>query len=236
MDQESLSIRTTSTGHTLFHRKYLGMAFYTPVLLLYYYVLKNYDHIYENTSTSEAFNTLKRFRKCYFTGWNLTAQICFISVALADEISTLYKTPFTLRKTLGLMRRYIFTAIVFPCTLLVSILFWSLYTLDRELVFPKSLDEHYPPWMVHSVHSFVVLPLIVEMNLNKGNGIEVVDFSYTLPVLTAFLLAYKITLFTVHLLYDVWLYPIFRYLSWWQRSFFLGHVKRRAKSMAVRSF
>ncbi|XP_063918243.1 androgen-dependent TFPI-regulating protein-like isoform X3 [Zophobas morio] len=235
MDQESLSIRTTSTGHTLFHRKYLGMAFYTPVLLLYYYVLKNYDHIYENTSTSEAFNTLKRFRKCYFTGWNLTAQICFISVALADEISTLYKTPFTLRKTLGLMRRYIFTAIVFPCTLLVSILFWSLYTLDRELVFPK------------------ILPLIVEMNLNKGNGIEVVDFSYTLPVLTAFLLAYKITLFTVHLLYDVWLYPIFRYLSWWQRSFFLGvlyftavlflylgirlqHVKRRAKSMAVRSF
>ena len=79
--QESLSIRTTSTGHTLFHRKYLGMAFYTPVLLLYYYVLKNYDHIYENTSTSEAFNTLKRFRKCYFTGWNLvkSMNLCLLT-------------------------------------------------------------------------------------------------------------------------------------------------------------
>lgn len=34
--------------------------------------------------------------------------------------------------------------LAFPCAILVSITFWALYAVDRELVFPKVLDEIFP--------------------------------------------------------------------------------------------
>ncbi|XP_050773769.1 uncharacterized protein LOC127031078 isoform X2 [Gopherus flavomarginatus] len=34
----------------------------------------------------------------------------------------------------------------------VAVTFWTLYAYDRELVYPKELDEINPPWLNHTMH------------------------------------------------------------------------------------
>ncbi|XP_044268042.1 androgen-dependent TFPI-regulating protein-like [Tribolium madens] len=203
-------------------KKFLGLGVYTPVWLFYYYVSKQYDYVYRNNSSNyEAFVNLKRFGSFYFTGWNFTAQVYFLVIAIIHELSHLLGIPQNVSKYFGLIRHYLFTAIVFPCTMMVSFMFWGLYLIDRELVFPRSLDKFYPSWMTHSVHSFIILPIIAEINLPKEHGFEIIDFYHAVPVLTAFIISYEVSLITIYLVYGVWLYPIFKYLTWLQRLSFL---------------
>ncbi|XP_064212661.1 androgen-dependent TFPI-regulating protein isoform X1 [Tribolium castaneum] len=203
-------------------KKFLGLGVYTPVWLFYYYVSKQYDYVYSNNSSNyEAFVNLKRFGSFYFTGWNFSAQVYFLVIAILDELAHLLGIPQSVDKYFGLVRHYLFTAIVFPCSMMVSVMFWGLYFVDRELVFPRTLDEFYPSWMTHSVHSFIILPIVTEINLPKKHGYEITDFNHAFPVLTAFIVSYEITLLTIYFVYGVWLYPIFKYLTWLQRLSFL---------------
>jgi hypothetical protein len=191
-------------------KKYIGLALYTPILVFYYYISKTYDTIYSNSSsTSEEFLNLKYFGGFYFTGWNFvnnpflhlfslkylnlfqSGQVYFLVVAVADELTILTGLSTLTNKIITTVRHYLFTAIVFPSTVLVGVLFWSLYVMDRELVFPQSLDEFYPAWITHSVHSFVVVPLIIEINLPKEQDYDIVEFQKALPILTAFVVCYQ---------------------------------------------
>lgn len=50
-------------------------------------------------------------------------------------------------KKLPLIRKVkdlMFAAFAFPVALNVGITFWTLYGIDRELVFPKALDAFFP--------------------------------------------------------------------------------------------
>jgi hypothetical protein len=226
-------------------KKYIGLALYTPILVFYYYISKTYDTIYSNSSsTSEEFLNLKYFGGFYFTGWNFSGQVYFLVVAVADELTILTGLSTLTNKIITTVRHYLFTAIVFPSTVLVGVLYWSLYVMDRELVFPQSLDEFYPAWITHSVHSFVVVPLIIEINLPKEQDYDIVEFQKALPILTAFVVCYQTALIAVYFLHDVWLYPLFKFISWFQRilllemlycmtvmflyvGIYLQHLKRR---------
>lgn len=42
------------------------------------------------------------------------------------------------------VKDYIFAAFAFPVAFNVGITFWSLFAIDRELVFPKALDAFFP--------------------------------------------------------------------------------------------
>ncbi|XP_032638511.1 androgen-induced gene 1 protein-like isoform X5 [Chelonoidis abingdonii] len=48
-------------------------------------------------------------------------------------------------------RDFIFSVLVFPVGLFVAVTFWTLYAYDRELVYPKELDEINPPWLNHTM-------------------------------------------------------------------------------------
>lgn len=37
-----------------------------------------------------------------------------------------------------------------PCQFVV-LLFWSIFTYDRELVYPASIDTFFPPWINHAM-------------------------------------------------------------------------------------
>lgn len=65
---------------------------------------------------------------------------------------------------------YIFTAVVFPCSCYVSLLFWTIYYINREYVLPEVVDEFVPTWLNHMVHTNIVPFVMVEIfmtNLNK---------------------------------------------------------------------
>lgn len=54
------------------------------------------------------------------------------------------------RGKLKITRDYLFNVVLFPVALLVVIVFWILYNINRDLIFPKHLDEYIPPWVNHS--------------------------------------------------------------------------------------
>lgn len=55
-----------------------------------------------------------------------------------NEVSP--KKPSSLRK----FKDYVLGAFAFPLALTVGIPFWTLMTIDRELILPKSFDEFFP--------------------------------------------------------------------------------------------
>ncbi|XP_043382671.1 androgen-dependent TFPI-regulating protein-like isoform X2 [Chelonia mydas] len=48
-------------------------------------------------------------------------------------------------------RDFLFSVLVFPVGLFVAVTFWTLYAYDRELVYPKELDETTPSWLNHTM-------------------------------------------------------------------------------------
>lgn len=45
---------------------------------------------------------------------------------------------------------FIFAAFAFPVAFNVGVTFWSLFAIDRELVFPKALDAFFPKYVFFS--------------------------------------------------------------------------------------
>ena len=44
-----------------------------------------------------------------------------------------------------------FATLVFPLSLFVALSFWSIYSMDRELIFPKHMEQHVPAVYNHMV-------------------------------------------------------------------------------------
>ncbi|KAJ6665746.1 hypothetical protein lerEdw1_002116 [Lerista edwardsae] len=61
------------------------------------------------------------------------------------------------------IRDFIFAAFVFPIGLFVAVAFWSLYAYDRELVYPRELDDINPTWLNHSMHTTILPLLFIEL-------------------------------------------------------------------------
>lgn len=58
---------------------------------------------------------------------------------------------------------YWFTTFIFPFSVIVSLMFWGLYNINRDFVLPEACDEIFPKWLNHSVHTNILLLPIVEM-------------------------------------------------------------------------
>ncbi len=59
-----------------------------------------------------------------------------------------------LRKThLGKFLNYSFVSAIFSIGSLVTIIFWGLFFINRELIWPKKLELLIPPWRNHVVHT-----------------------------------------------------------------------------------
>lgn len=58
---------------------------------------------------------------------------------------------------------YWFTTFIFPFSLMVSLMFWGLYNINRDFVLPEACDEIFPKWLNHSVHTNILLLPVVEL-------------------------------------------------------------------------
>nr|CAH7744876.1 unnamed protein product [Callosobruchus chinensis] len=148
----------------------------------------------------------------YFTVWNLTLQLIFLGLAVCHELSELLKLNLSVRKKLGRARAIIFDTFTFPCTLLTVTVFWSVWHIDRELIFPRELSKVFPDWLNHMLHTFILVPVFVEILAPKKHNF--VDYKVAARSLFLFALVYQLVYLYVYILHGVWLYPIHEYLSW----------------------
>ncbi|MBN3282857.1 AIG1 protein, partial [Polyodon spathula] len=92
----------------------------------------------------------------------------------------------------------------------VVLSFWLLYVYDRELVYPKLLDDIIPQWLNHAMHTVILPLLLVELCIiphrfpSRRKGIV---------GLTLFTGLYLAWVFWIHHVSGVWVYPILGFLS-----------------------
>lgn len=115
------------------------------------------------------------------------------------------------------VRDYIFGTFAFPLAFDVGIMFWLLYSIDRELVFPKGLDAFFPWWLNNFVHTNIMAFILLEM--------IIVHHNYPcrflgLAGLGVFMVAYLGWVHVVYFKANVWVYPVLAVLNWPQRIVF----------------
>nr|XP_020659995.1 androgen-induced gene 1 protein-like isoform X1 [Pogona vitticeps] len=108
------------------------------------------------------------------------------------------------------IRDFIFSVYVFPVGLFVAVAFWGLFAYDRELVYPKELDDINPSWLNHTMHTTILPLLFIEMVIcvhkypDRFKGILGLSF---------FAFTYLIWVLWVHHVSGIWAYPILGVLS-----------------------
>ncbi|RLW04494.1 hypothetical protein DV515_00005826 [Chloebia gouldiae] len=84
-------------------------------------------------------------------------QAVFYGVSFLADVLRLIK-KLRCAKCVISSRDLLFSVLAFPVSTFVCISFWTLYTYNRELVYPKSLDGVIPLWLNHAMKSFTAFP------------------------------------------------------------------------------
>ncbi|XP_045365555.1 androgen-dependent TFPI-regulating protein isoform X1 [Camelus bactrianus] len=145
----------------------------------------------------------------YLTFLNLLLQAIFYGVACLEDVLKITTGKKDI-KFVTAFRDLLFTTLVFPISTFVFLSFWSLFLYDRELVYPKALDDIFPVWLNHALHTFILPFSLVEVILRphcyplKKKG---------LTLLTAAIVAYVSRVLWIYSETGTWVYPVFAKLS-----------------------
>uniref|UniRef100_A0A8C5WEB9 Androgen-dependent TFPI-regulating protein n=1 Tax=Leptobrachium leishanense TaxID=445787 RepID=A0A8C5WEB9_9ANUR len=147
----------------------------------------------------------------YLTFINQVLQTIFFGVCvLADLAPHFISSKNRLCSSLVSLRDFVFSVLAFPVGVFVVTSFWSIYSYDRELVYPEVLDKIIPQWLNHAMHTYV-LPLLL---------IELAACSHQYPgkkkgllALGLFCSAYISWVLWVRRASGIWVYPILEKLD-----------------------
>jgi len=115
---------------------------------------------------------------------------------------------------------FLFATIVFPLSLFVAVTFWTLYAIDRELVFPQVMDAIYPRWLNHLVHTFILVTLVEAYIVDHAYPCRKTAFT-TITGLTSLYLGW---VFYIAYVSDFWVYPVLRVLGFSGRAVFISFL------------
>ncbi|XP_035594065.1 androgen-dependent TFPI-regulating protein-like [Oncorhynchus keta] len=159
----------------------------------------------------------------YLTFLNLVLQTVFFGLVVLIDIIHLILPSKNLRCGVPLLlvklRDTIFTIWAFPIGTFVFLSFWSIYHYNRELVFPKFLDDIIPIWLNHAMHT-VTLPLaLLQMYIQPHRYGSKMRGLLGLSVIAVLYLGW---ILWVHHVAGIWVYPIMERLSPMGLVIFLG--------------
>jgi len=147
----------------------------------------------------------------YITFLNMVLQCIFFTVCLFSNFSGRFVRA----------RDVMFASAAFPIGMFVALVFWSLWAIDRELIYPVRYDAFIPSWLNHLMHTTVVPLQLLQLTTTchtypsrrEGGAITVTLF-----------LAYLVWFNVIFYLGGFWVYPVFQVLSEVQRVIFMGFL------------
>nr|CAD7261521.1 unnamed protein product [Timema shepardi] len=144
-------------------------------------------------------------------------QALYFAIALLNDVAGSNEVTNKEGPTIRKIKDYLLAAIAFPIAMFVGVTFWSLMAIDRELVFPKALDEFFPSWLNHVMHTnimmFTVLEMITSFRVYPRR-------SKGLAGLTIFMGVYLAWTHVIYYNSGQWVYPVLEVLNLWQRTVF----------------
>ncbi|XP_053566615.1 androgen-induced gene 1 protein [Bombina bombina] len=152
----------------------------------------------------------------FLTFINLVFQAVFFGICVLSDISSLLtkgsdnlEQERQLKKLISL-RDWMMAVLAFPVGSFVVTMFWGLYLYDRELVYPKLLDNFIPPWLNHGMHTTVLPFVLIEMRTTHH---EYPSRAIGMATVCIFSLGYILWVCWVHHVTGVWVYPVLEYIS-----------------------
>ncbi|KAF6208263.1 hypothetical protein GE061_016717 [Apolygus lucorum] len=176
--------------------------------------LKNGDN--PHNKEHKSLEVLGKYSLRYLTNWTFGLQMIYFAVSVLGHLLGVIGASRLKNKIHG-VSDYMFMAIATPMALVVSIVFWALYSIDRELVFPKVLDLVIPVWVNQSIHSINAICAIIDIFIINH---RVPSGKSSIVGLLTYLLAYAVCLFGTYFQTGIWLYPVLKELNWPMRVAF----------------
>lgn len=173
-------------------------------------LLSNFDY-----SSDANVREMKFYWWGMLTNWNFTFQTLYLALALFHdwlEWSKGSQTPINAK--IKFWKDIVFCSLVFPVTCFVSSMFWSLYAIDRELVFPTIYDDVVPWWFNHCVHTNILFLVTMETILEPRTKPR--DRKLETILIWSVNMCYTAVYYSVYIFANRWLYHIFAILNWWQ--------------------
>nr|XP_022910454.1 androgen-induced gene 1 protein-like [Onthophagus taurus] len=158
----------------------------------------------------------------YLTIWNVILQCIYCFASIVNCILSLnHQDKFykKLSQRLSKMLKLVNISLISPIGLLVVSIFWMVYTIDRELVYPKKIDQVFPTIMNHAAHSFVIFLPIFEIFAQRN--VSMPSFKLTVWGLSGFLFMFVCTLFGTYYFSSVWLYGFVNVIPWPAKIWFI---------------
>ncbi|XP_073964763.1 androgen-dependent TFPI-regulating protein-like isoform X2 [Choristoneura fumiferana] len=214
MINENASVKKVST-----FLLFLKTMFHFVVLVHHYVSIGFGISIYVNLTEEQLKEPLILMAKTYFlaffTIWNFSFQTTFLCLALTyDVLQWLDKEGGKFGQKIKYFRDIVFNGLVFPFTCFVHFMFWALYFIDRELVFPTVYDQILPWWLNHCVHTNIIIVLIIETILTSRR--YPTDVKVETIIYVFINIFYAVVFYSIYFFAGCWLYGVFGVMNWWQ--------------------
>ncbi|XP_030829537.1 androgen-induced gene 1 protein [Strongylocentrotus purpuratus] len=197
----------------------LSGKIYHALVLIYYCSSYYYycEHVYYPANKSDFRPQSYRYGgdTKFLTMWCWFFQIVYFFSCCVADVTEIVGVK---SKMMHSLRDWVLSSVAFPIGLMVVGMFWILWSIDRELVYPKELDEIFPVWLNHVLHTNVLPILLMDMWLVRHKypsrllGITSLLFISALYMSWIFWLGYGV---------DIWVYPILRVLSGFKFALFI---------------
>ncbi|XP_003707710.2 androgen-induced gene 1 protein isoform X1 [Megachile rotundata] len=200
-------------------REGLRVGFHVIFCLQYAFaVYYDYTHVVIPSDIARTHNAFGGKFK-FLTFWDAIIQtvfflICIINDCFGTNAASPKKPPFIRR-----LKDRIHAVLAFPTAMFVATIFWSLYAVDRELVFPKVLDPYFPWWLNHLMHTMIMVSIIIETIITPRNYPKRLKGSLAN---VAFMLIYFVWMLIIYAKSGIWVYPIFHVLTLPTRCLFVA--------------
>jgi len=177
-----------------------------------------YDYMFVQFPTSDT-NMHQPFggKFKYLTFLDAIIQAVYYIISLINDF---VGTNEILPKQVPFIRKvkdYLLASLAFPVALNVGVTFWTLYAIDRELVFPRILDPVFPSWLNHIMHTNIVVFIVLEVFTSYR---KYPSRTLGLAGLSAFMLSYLAWIHVVKHYSGAWVYPVLEVLAFPQRIVF----------------
>lgn len=155
----------------------------------------------------------------YLTFWDMLVQFAYFTLAFINDIAgsntAIYKNQTKLQR----LRDFAFSTVVFACGVFVTVSFWGIYAVDRNLIFPPIFDSWFPCWLNHNIHT---TPLV-------GVSLELYMVPHSFPkrqtglfAVASFYLTYLVWVCYIAYASGHWVYPILAHLPVGGRVVFIS--------------
>ncbi|XP_031791410.1 androgen-induced gene 1 protein isoform X2 [Piliocolobus tephrosceles] len=152
-------------------------------------------------------------------------QAIFFGICVLTDLSSLLtrgsgnqEQERQLKKLISL-RDWMLAVLAFPVGVFVVAVFWIIYAYDREMIYPKLLDNFIPGWLNHGMHTTVLPFILIEMRTSHH---QYPSRSSGLTAICTFSVGYILWVCWVHHVTGMWVYPFLEHIGPGARIIFFG--------------